>query len=230
MRLGLDPSNCGCATTPTSTPSRGSLVQQGFAGVLRARRRALRLERREPGAALTPRGHWLIGTGHGDGGVPGAAVPRLGPASPRAAVRRRDRGRPGRDAGVRHRGRHGDDPGRRGRSRRAVWTACRFEDGDTDLPNITAAVGSAGAGMISAAVHSAATALREQLVARAVADAGSPLHGADPGRRDRAGRRMTRRRRTRRRRDYTDLMQRNFLSDAEASGSGARRRRTPATH
>ena len=57
---------------------------------------------------------------------------------------------------------------------------CRFENGDTDLPNIAAAVGSAGAGMISAAVHSAATTLRDQLIAQAVADAGSPLHGADP--------------------------------------------------
>ncbi|MFF7202554.1 xanthine dehydrogenase family protein molybdopterin-binding subunit [Streptomyces sp. NPDC008141] len=92
---------------------------------------------------------------------------------------------------------------------------CRFEDGDTDLPNINAAVGSAGAGMISAAVHSAATALREQLIKRAVADSGSPLYGTDPV--DvvvqdgvmTAGTSSD---------PYTDLMQRNFLSDAEASG------------
>ncbi|WP_405567818.1 xanthine dehydrogenase family protein molybdopterin-binding subunit [Streptomyces sp. NBC_01167] len=92
---------------------------------------------------------------------------------------------------------------------------CRFEDGDTDLPNINAAVGSAGAGMISAAVHSAATALRQQLIQRAVGDSGSPLHGTDPV--DvvvqdgvmTAGTSSD---------PYTDLMQRNFLSDAEASG------------
>ena len=34
--------------------------------------------------------------------------------------------------------------------------------------------------MVSAAVHAAATALRDQLVALAVADDDSPLHGADP--------------------------------------------------
>ncbi|MGW1543466.1 xanthine dehydrogenase family protein molybdopterin-binding subunit [Streptomyces sp. NPDC002309] len=56
---------------------------------------------------------------------------------------------------------------------------CRFEFGDTDLPGIAAAVGSSGAGMISAAVHSAATALRGQLIMSAVGDPGSPLHGAD---------------------------------------------------
>lgn len=93
---------------------------------------------------------------------------------------------------------------------------CRFENGDTDLPNIAAAVGSAGAGMISAAVHSAATALRNQLVASAVADAGSPLHGVDPlevvvrdgvmtadGASD----------------SYAGLLRRNAQPDAEASGT-----------
>jgi xanthine dehydrogenase molybdopterin-binding subunit B len=33
-----------------------------------------------------------------------------------------------------------------------------FQAGDTDLPNSTAAVGSAGAGMVSSAVHAAGTA------------------------------------------------------------------------
>jgi len=52
--------------------------------------------------------------------------------------------------------------------------------GDTEMPNTSSAVGSAGATMVSAAVHAAGTALRAQLVSMAVADAGSPLHGADP--------------------------------------------------
>src|SRR3954454_20528740 len=52
--------------------------------------------------------------------------------------------------------------------------------GDTDMPNTSSAVGSAGATMVSAAVHAAGTALRDRLVAMAVADDGSPLHGADP--------------------------------------------------
>ncbi len=41
--------------------------------------------------------------------------------------------------------------------------AVRYRLGDSDLPNITAAVGSAGPTMVSAAVHDAATALRDQL-------------------------------------------------------------------
>ncbi|GHB48226.1 hypothetical protein GCM10010377_43880 [Streptomyces viridiviolaceus] len=76
-------------------------------------------------------------------------------------------------------------------------------------------MGSAGSGMISAAVHNTATALRRQLIDRAVGDPGSPLHGADPadvvvhdgvmtaGTASEA---------------YTDLLRRNFLPDAEASG------------
>jgi xanthine dehydrogenase YagR molybdenum-binding subunit len=56
----------------------------------------------------------------------------------------------------------------------------RFECGDTEFPNTSSAVGSAGAGMVSAAVHNAAVALRHQLVAMAVADPRSPLADADP--------------------------------------------------
>ncbi|MEV4411895.1 xanthine dehydrogenase family protein molybdopterin-binding subunit [Catellatospora sp. NPDC049609] len=95
----------------------------------------------------------------------------------------------------------------------------RVQYGDSDLPNTAAAVGSAGAGMVSAAVHIATTALRDQLIAQAVADERSPLHGADPrqvvvseGRmqlRDRPGTGET----------YAELLQRAFMSDAEALGT-----------
>ncbi|OEV29889.1 xanthine dehydrogenase [Streptomyces nanshensis] len=96
---------------------------------------------------------------------------------------------------------------------------CRFEKGDTDFPGIAAAVGSAGAGMISAAVHTAATALRDQLVREAVADSGSPLHGADPADvavRDGA---MTVSSPGAPSEAYADLLQRNHRPDAEASGT-----------
>ena len=66
----------------------------------------------------------------------------------------------------------------------------RFEFGDTDLPSTGSPVGSNGAMMISAAVHNAGTALRDQLIALAVADAQSPLHGADPAAVTVAGGRM----------------------------------------
>jgi xanthine dehydrogenase YagR molybdenum-binding subunit len=95
----------------------------------------------------------------------------------------------------------------------------RFEAGDTDLPNTTAAVGSAGAGMVSAAVHAAATALRDQLVGLEVADPGSPLHGADPAAIEVRGGRITRRDCLGSSETYGELMQRNRQATAEALGS-----------
>ncbi|MFI9557554.1 molybdopterin cofactor-binding domain-containing protein [Nonomuraea endophytica] len=56
----------------------------------------------------------------------------------------------------------------------------RVEYGDTDLPFLAASVGSSGATAGGNAVHVAVTGLREQLIAQAVADEGSPRPGAGP--------------------------------------------------
>ncbi|GGI97657.1 xanthine dehydrogenase family protein molybdopterin-binding subunit [Streptomyces brasiliensis] len=93
---------------------------------------------------------------------------------------------------------------------------CRFENGDTDLPNIAAAVGSAGSGMISAAVHSAATALRNQLIAQATGDSNSPLYGADPVDVVVQDGVMTA---GTARESYAELLQRDVQPDAEATGT-----------
>ncbi|WP_314175344.1 xanthine dehydrogenase family protein molybdopterin-binding subunit [Streptomyces winkii] len=93
---------------------------------------------------------------------------------------------------------------------------CRFEKGDTDFPGIAAAVGSAGAGMISAAVHTAATALRDQLIGEAVADGGSPLHGADPSGVVVRDGTMTSGTASE---SYAELLRRNHRPDAEAPGT-----------
>jgi xanthine dehydrogenase YagR molybdenum-binding subunit len=95
----------------------------------------------------------------------------------------------------------------------------RFEAGDTDLPNTSAAVGSSGAMMVSAAVHNAATTLRDQLVAMAVGDAGSPLHGADPSDVEVHDGRLRLRARPEVGETYGDVMGRHHLEDAEALGS-----------
>ncbi|HEX5287361.1 MAG TPA: xanthine dehydrogenase family protein molybdopterin-binding subunit [Streptosporangiaceae bacterium] len=95
----------------------------------------------------------------------------------------------------------------------------RFEYGHTDLPTAGSPVGSNGAGMISAAVHNAATALRDQLIARAVADPGSPLHGTDPGAVVVREGRMTRADASGSGETYGELMHRSFMNDAEATGS-----------
>jgi CO/xanthine dehydrogenase Mo-binding subunit len=95
----------------------------------------------------------------------------------------------------------------------------RFEYGDTDLPNTSAAVGSAGTSMVNSAVHTAATALRDQLVAMAVADQKSPLHGADPGAVVVRDGRMALRERPEVGETYGDLLGRGFLQEVEALGT-----------
>jgi len=95
----------------------------------------------------------------------------------------------------------------------------RFEFGDTDLPNAGSPVGSNGAMMVSAAVHNAASALRDQLISLAVGDSQSPLHGADPAGVVVAGGRMTLAGDTGTGETYSSLMQRHIMSDAEAIGS-----------
>jgi xanthine dehydrogenase YagR molybdenum-binding subunit len=96
--------------------------------------------------------------------------------------------------------------------------AVRFEAGDTDLPNTSAAVGSSGAGMVSAAVHAAGTALRDQLIAVAVTDPDSPLHGAQPSDVDVRDGRLFLRSDKDKGEFYGALMQRHRMADAEASG------------
>ena len=95
----------------------------------------------------------------------------------------------------------------------------RFEYGDTDLPNTTATVGSAGAGMVGAAVHAAATALRDQLIAQAIADSKSPLYGANPNAVIVSGGRMMLRDQPAIVETYGELLQRHLLQDSEALGS-----------
>jgi xanthine dehydrogenase YagR molybdenum-binding subunit len=95
----------------------------------------------------------------------------------------------------------------------------RFELGDTNLPNASSAVGSAGAGMLSGAVHTAVTSLREQLVARAIADDESPLHGADPDAVVVSHGRMALRGQPESGESYGELLKRNSLEELDALGS-----------
>ncbi|WP_017597913.1 xanthine dehydrogenase family protein molybdopterin-binding subunit, partial [Nocardiopsis lucentensis] len=91
--------------------------------------------------------------------------------------------------------------------------------GDTELPNTVAAVGSAGSGAVSAAVHTAATALRDQLVGQALADPESPLHGADPAGVAVAEGRMFLRETPETGETYSDLLRRHMMFDADALGA-----------
>jgi xanthine dehydrogenase YagR molybdenum-binding subunit len=91
--------------------------------------------------------------------------------------------------------------------------------GDTDLPNTSAAVGSAGATMVASAVQAAATALRQKLIALAVGDEGSPLHGGDPDGVVAQDGRLVLRYQPGTGEAYGELLNRNRLSEAEALGS-----------
>jgi xanthine dehydrogenase YagR molybdenum-binding subunit len=95
----------------------------------------------------------------------------------------------------------------------------RLEFGDTNMPAAGSPVGSNGAMMVSAAVHNAAIAVRDQLIAVAVSDRDSPLHGADPAKVVADGGRLTLGGDTAAGETYTSLMQRHFMNDAEAIGS-----------
>lgn len=93
----------------------------------------------------------------------------------------------------------------------------RLDFGDTDLPTAGSPVGSNGAMMVSAAVHNAATALRDQLIAMAVVDPDSPLHGAHPADVTATGGRLSLPGGAGE--GYRDLMERHRANDAEAIGS-----------
>ena len=95
----------------------------------------------------------------------------------------------------------------------------RFEYGDTELPNTSSAVGSSGAGMVSAAVHHAVTALRDQLIARAIADERSPLYHAEPNSVVVSNGRMMLRDQPNSGETYGELLLRHRLQDTEALGS-----------
>jgi xanthine dehydrogenase YagR molybdenum-binding subunit len=171
----------------------------------------------------TPRsqrdGHWLIGSGMATAGYPVPAFPGLQPQ--RALARLYGDGSALVQCGTQEFG--------TGVATAMTQVAAdglgippdrvRFELGDTDLPNTSSAVGSAGAGMVSSAVHAAATALRDQLVAQAIADAKSPLHGADPRAVVVRDGRMTLGDQPEAGETYSQLLRRNFREEADALGT-----------
>ena len=95
----------------------------------------------------------------------------------------------------------------------------KFEAGDSDLPNTSAAVGSMGATMVSSAVHNAGVQLRDQFITMAVADPQSPLHGLDPARIHVWNGRMAPIDRPDGGETYASLLQRNRRLEAESLGS-----------
>jgi xanthine dehydrogenase YagR molybdenum-binding subunit len=174
---------------------------------------------RNPAPRSQREGHWLIGSGMATAGYPVPAFPGLQPQ--RALARLYADGSVLVQCGTQEFGTGvatamtqvaADGLG-------VTLDRVRFELGDTELPNTSSAVGSAGAGMVSAAVHAAATALRDQLIGQAIADGKSPLHGADPGAVVVRDGRMLLGDQPETGETYGELLQRNYLEEADALGT-----------
>jgi xanthine dehydrogenase YagR molybdenum-binding subunit len=174
---------------------------------------------RNPAPRSQREGHWLLGSGMATAGYPVPAFPGLQPQ--RALARLYADGSVLVQCGTQEFG--------TGVATAMTQVAAdglgvpldrvRFELGDTELPNTSSAVGSAGAGMVSSAVHAAATALRDQLIGQAVADEKSPLHGADPGAVVVRDGRMLLGDQPEVGETYGELLRCNFLEEADALGS-----------
>ncbi|MFI6492515.1 xanthine dehydrogenase family protein molybdopterin-binding subunit [Streptomyces sp. NPDC050564] len=218
QQLGLDPVELRLRNHTDVDPNTGNpWSSDGFQECLRRGAERFGWQRRNPEPRSHRDGNWLIGYG-----MAAAGYPVYGPNNPQRA-----RARIYADGSAVVQAATPDF----GTGVATVMTQvaadalgipierCRFEGGDTMLPTIAAAVGSSGAGMISAAVHTAAGNLRDQLIAQAVADAQSPLHGADPASVTVRGGRMMLRDRPDTGESYSELLHRNFLPDTEAMGT-----------
>ena len=137
--------------------------------MLSARCRANRLEESKPDTRSQRDGHWLIGMGMAGAIYPVPAFPGLKPQHARARVY--SDGGTVVQCGTQEFGsrRHDRGPGRR-RWPRVGIDQMRFEVRRYDFPSVSSAVGSAGASMISSAVHARPPIFAIQLVAQAIAD------------------------------------------------------------
>jgi xanthine dehydrogenase YagR molybdenum-binding subunit len=215
--LGIDPVELRLRNHTPVDPRGNPWSSDGLQECLRLGAERFGWARRDPTPRATRDGDWLIGTGMAGAGYPVAffmpeqrARARIhadGSAVVQTATQEFGTGvltmatQVGADAlGV-------------------ELSSLEFQAGDTDLPNSTAAVGSAGAGMVSSAVHAAGTALRMQLVTMAIGDEGSPLHGVGAGSVSVSDGRMTSSERPGAGETYGELLARNHMADAEAMGS-----------
>ena len=215
--LGIDPIELRVQDHPPTDPRGNPWTSDGLEQCLRRGAERFGWERRNPEPRATRDGHWLIGQGVAAAGYP---VPPFMPAQ-HARARLYADGSAVVEAGTQEFGtgvatimtQVGADA--LGVPLEAVSAGL----GDSELPNISSAVGSAGATMVSASVHAACTALRQQLVERAVADEQSPLHRADPTAIDVENGRMFLRGRPDTGETYGELLGRNRMSYAEDSGT-----------
>ncbi|MEV1333683.1 xanthine dehydrogenase family protein molybdopterin-binding subunit [Micromonospora costi] len=217
-RVGIDPLELRMRNYSDTDPESGE--PWSSSGLRECFQRAAELfgwHDRDPRPGSRREGQWLIGTG-----LASALYPVTQPVNPqRARARLYNDGTAVVEAGVSEFG-------------TGVFTAMtqvaadalglppervRFVGGSSDLPNITAAVGSAGTSAVGSAVHLAACELRDQLIRRAVGDDHSPLHGSDPSRVEVRDGKMVLRDRPDVGETYADLLHRTMTPDVEVLGT-----------
>ncbi len=219
-QLGVDPIDLRLRNHADVDPVSGNpWSSKGLKECYRRGAEVFGWDGRNPEPRSQPDGEWLIGSGMATAGYPVPAFPGLPPQNARALL-------------------HADGTAVVQAATQEFGTGAatamtqvaadalgiptgrtRFEYGDTEFPSTAPAVGSAGSGMVSAAVHIAATALRDQLVGDAIADRDSPLHDADPAAIVVRDGRMLLRDRPDVGETYRELLQRHSLERVDAVGA-----------
>jgi len=216
--LGIDPLELRLRNLTETEPGTGHpWSSYGLRECLRRGAELIGWERRDPRPRSERDGNWLIGTGMAAAGYPVAFFMRTqrarahlyadGTAAVQTSTQEFGTGMTTALTQV-----AADALGVR-------LADVKLEFGDTSLPGSGSPVGSNGAMMVSAAVHNAGIAVRDQLIALAVGDPDSPLHGADPVAVTAAGGRLALAADPGTGETYESLMGRHRMNDAEAIGS-----------
>ncbi|RDI48880.1 xanthine dehydrogenase family protein molybdopterin-binding subunit [Nocardia mexicana] len=216
--IGADPVELRLRNHAAIDPDSGNpWSSDGYAECLRAATERFGWSERDRRVGARRDGHWLIGWGMGTAGYPVYL-----PGQPqRAHARLLADGMLVVQAGTQDFGTGvattmaqvaGDAMG-------LPFHRVHVDIGDTRYPNIAAAVGSMGAGIISAAVHTACTDLLAQLISLAVGDPESPLRGRSPDEIEGIEGVLRVRTDPAVADEYAAVLGRNHLADLEAIGS-----------
>ena len=167
--LGIDPVELRLRNLAETEPGSGHpWSSYGLTRMPAARRGTDRLGQQKPATAVRTGRELAHRHRHVRRRLPGRVL-HAHSAGPGPSVRRRHRHRADLHPGIRHRHADGADAGRRRRARAYELCGVRVEVGDTrPAGHRVAASARNGAVMISAAVHNAGTAVRDQLIALAV--------------------------------------------------------------
>ncbi|RDI64941.1 xanthine dehydrogenase family protein molybdopterin-binding subunit [Nocardia pseudobrasiliensis] len=217
-QIGMDPVRLRLRNHATVDPESGDpWTSDGYAECLRTAAERFGWSRRDRAAGPVRDGNWLLGWGMGTAGYP-----HYLPGQPqRAHARLLADGMLVVQAGTQDFGTGVATTMAQvaGDVLSLPFDHVRIDIGDTRYPNIAAAVGSTGAGILSAAVHTACSDLLAQLISLAIGDPESPLHRRAPEDIEPLGGALRVRTDPAVADDFAEILARNALTDLEAIGS-----------